>query len=79
MTKEFSEKLPTVIMSVCYFASFYFLTLALRAIPLAVVYACWSGFGCLIDSNFILLYLWAGVELAGYSWIILNSKWSNSC
>ena len=36
LTKEFSEKLPTVIMSVCYFASFYFLTLALRAIPLAI-------------------------------------------
>ena len=47
LTKEFSEKLPTFIMCVCYFASFYFLTLALRAIPLAIVYACWSGLGVL--------------------------------
>ena len=47
LTKEFSEKLPTFIMSICYFASFYFLTLALRTIPLAIVYACWSGLGVL--------------------------------
>ena len=46
LTKEFSEKLPTFIMSICYFASFYFLTLALRAIPLAIVYACY-GLGVL--------------------------------
>ncbi|MDG2346722.1 MAG: SMR family transporter, partial [SAR86 cluster bacterium] len=24
LTKEFSEKFPTIIMSICYFASFYF-------------------------------------------------------
>ena len=47
ITKEFSEKIPTIIMSICYFASFYFLTLSLRAIPLAIVYACWSGLGVL--------------------------------
>jgi small multidrug resistance pump len=46
-TKEFSESLPTIIMSIFYIASFYFLTLALRAIPLAIVYACWSGLGVL--------------------------------
>ena len=26
LTKEFSEKLPTIVMSICYFVSFYFLT-----------------------------------------------------
>ena len=36
LTKEFSEKLPTFIMSICYFASFYFLTLALRALKASV-------------------------------------------
>ena len=47
ITKEFSEKIPTIIMSICYFVSFYFLTLSLRVIPLAIVYACWSGLGVL--------------------------------
>ena len=79
LTKEFSEKLPTVIMSICYFASFYFLTLALRAIPLAIVYACWSGLRSSIYRSSILFYLWSGVELASDFRIILNSKWSNSC
>ena len=79
LTKEFSEKLPTVIMSICYFVSFYFLTLALRAIPLAIVYACWSGSRSSIYRSSILFYLWSAVELASDFRIILNSKWSNSC
>ena len=63
LTKEFSEKLPTFIMSLCYFASFYFLTLALRAIPLAIVYACLSGLGVL--SIAVLSYFIYG---QGLSW-----------
>ena len=47
VTKEFSETIPTIIMSASYIISFYFLTLALRTIPLAIVYACWSGLGVL--------------------------------
>ena len=79
LTKEFSEKLPTVIMSICYFASFYFLTLALRAIPLAIVYALLERTRSFIHRSFIILCLWPGVELASNLRVILNSKWSNSC
>ena len=62
MTKEFTEKIPTIFMSIFYFASFYFLTLALRAIPLAIVYACWSGLGVL--SIAILSYFLYGQALS---------------
>jgi small multidrug resistance pump len=62
LTKEFSEKFPTIIMSICYFASFYFLTLALRTIPLAIVYACWSGLGVLVIA--ILSYFIYGQALS---------------
>jgi small multidrug resistance pump len=79
LTKEFSEKLPTFIMSICYFASFYFLTLALRAIPLAIVYACWSGLGVLSIAVLSYFIYGQGIKLASYLRIILNSKWSNSC
>jgi small multidrug resistance pump len=79
LTKEFSEKLPTFIMSICYFASFYFLTLALRAIPLAIVYACWSGLGVLSIAVLSYFIYGQGIKLASYFRIILNSKWSNSC
>ena len=60
ITKEFSEKLPTIIMSICYFASFYFLTLALRAIPLAIVYACWSGLGVYQLQFCLILFMGRG-------------------
>jgi small multidrug resistance pump len=62
LTKEFSEKFPTIIMSICYFTSFYFLTLALRTIPLAIVYACWSGLGVLAIA--ILSYFIYGQALS---------------
>ena len=57
MTKEFTEKIPTIFMSIFYFASFYFLTIALRAIPLAIVYACCRVMGVLsIASLSYMLY-----------------------
>ena len=62
LTKEFSEKIPTIVMSICYFVSFYFLTIALRAIPLAIVYACWSGLGVLFIA--LLSYLIYGQALS---------------
>ena len=62
LTKEFSEKMPTILMSICYFVSFYFLTIALRAIPLAIVYACWSGLGVLFIA--VLSYLIYGQALS---------------
>ena len=62
LTKEFSEKMPTIVMSICYFVSFYFLTIALRAIPLAIVYACWSGLGVLFIA--LLSYLIYGQALS---------------
>ena len=79
LTKEFSEKMPTIVMSICYFVSFYFLTLALRAIPLAIVYACWSGLGVLFIA--VLSYFIYGQALSWQTqfWeIILNSKLSDS-
>ena len=62
LTKEFSEKMPTIVMGICYFVSFYFLTIALRAIPLAIVYACWSGLGVLFIA--VLSYLIYGQALS---------------
>ena len=44
-TQNFTRFVPTVATLVSYAISFYLLTLALRDIPLAVVYATWSGMG----------------------------------
>tara|TARA_B100000767_G_scaffold125115_1_gene119248 strand:+ start:618 stop:944 length:327 start_codon:yes stop_codon:yes gene_type:complete len=64
-TKEFTATTPTIVMSASYLASFYFLTLALKTIPLAIVYACWSGVGIMAIA--ILSYFIYGQSLSWQS------------
>lgn len=45
MTQNFTRWLPTTVSMISYGISFYFLTLALRDLPVAIVYATWSGLG----------------------------------
>ena len=44
-SKNFTKAVPTVTLGVCYMASFYLLTFAVRTIPVPIVYATWSGLG----------------------------------
>ena len=44
-TQNFTKVIPTTIMAVCYLSALYFLTHVLHKIPIAVVYATWSGLG----------------------------------
>jgi small multidrug resistance pump len=41
----FTNLLPTVIVVVSYIACFYFLSFALKGIPLGIAYAVWAGSG----------------------------------
>ena len=45
ISQNFTKILPTVILVLAYVFSFYFLTFALKTIPIAVVYASWAGLG----------------------------------
>ena len=49
-SQQFTKPLPTIIMGLCYLAAFYCLSLALRAIPVGVAYAIWSGLGVVLIS-----------------------------
>ena len=51
-SQNFTRVLPTVGLIVCYASSFYFLTLALNTLPIAVVYATWSGLGIFLITLF---------------------------
>jgi small multidrug resistance pump len=69
----FSRAAPSVVVVVGYGAAFYFLSLALRAIPVGVAYAIWSGVGIAL----IALIGWAlygqrldGVAIAGLLLIV---------
>ena len=44
-SKNFTKVVPSLSLCTLYLLSFYFLTFAIKEIPLAVVYATWSGLG----------------------------------
>ena len=46
-TKNFTKVLPLVILTFSYIISFYFLSLTVGKLPLALVYSTWAGLGVL--------------------------------
>lgn len=47
---QFTRLVPTIIMIICYLSCFYFLSLALKTIPVGIAYAVWSGLGIVLIS-----------------------------
>ena len=47
-SKEFTSLIPSLIVVVGYGVAFYFMTLALRSIPIGITYAVWSGIGIVL-------------------------------
>lgn len=54
---QFTRAVPTLLMAACYLGAFYFLSLALKAIPVGIAYAIWSGLGIVLISVIGLLWL----------------------
>ena len=50
LSENFSKPIPSFISIVAYVLAFYLLTFALESIPIAVVYATWSGLGIFLIS-----------------------------
>ena len=44
-TQNFTRLFPTSILTVCYLSAFYLLTFVVNKLPIAIVYATWSGLG----------------------------------
>ncbi|PYE81279.1 DMT family transporter [Pseudoroseicyclus aestuarii] len=44
-SQQFSRLAPSLLCVVAYAVSFYFMALALKAMPVGIVYAIWSGLG----------------------------------
>jgi len=47
-SREFTNLIPSLIVVAGYGLAFYFMTLALRSIPLGITYAVWSGIGIVL-------------------------------
>ena len=45
ISQNFTKLVPTVALSVFYLAAFYLLTFVVNKLPIAIVYATWSGLG----------------------------------
>lgn len=52
VSQNFTRLIPTLALIGCYAASFYCLTFALNTMPIAVVYATWSGLGIFLITVF---------------------------
>lgn len=55
VTQNFTRLWPTLGLAVCYLTAFYCLTFAIKDIPIAIVYAIWSGIGVLLIAVFSAL------------------------
>jgi small multidrug resistance pump len=47
-SEEFTKLIPSIITIVGYFGAFYFLSFAIRTIPIGIAYAIWSGVGIVL-------------------------------
>ena len=45
VTQNFTKLVPTSILTICYLSAFYLLTFVVNKLPIAIVYATWSGLG----------------------------------
>ena len=45
VTQNFTKIIPTTCLSIFYLASFYLMTFVMDKLPIAIVYATWSGLG----------------------------------
>lgn len=47
-SEEFSKLIPSIITIIGYCGAFYFLSFAIRTIPIGIAYAIWSGVGIVL-------------------------------
>ncbi|MCX2486138.1 DMT family transporter [Pedobacter sp. MR2016-24] len=49
-SQQFTKTIPAVVTVVAYLACFYFLSIALKFIPLGIAYAIWGGLGIVLTA-----------------------------
>ena len=65
VSQNFTKIIPTIFLSIFYLSAFYLLTFVVNKLPIAIVYASWSGLG--IFSIAILGYIFFNQTLSWQS------------
>ena len=60
-SEQFTRPKPLLLTIACYTATFYFLSLALRTMPIGIAYAIWSGLGIVLIA--LIGLAWFGQKL----------------
>lgn len=68
---QFTKPVPTLIMAVCFVAAFFFLSQALKVIPLGVAYAIWAGVGIILTAIIGLVVFGFTLDLPAVAGIAL--------
>lgn len=63
LSKGFSKPLPTVLMAIAYIACFFFLSQALKSMPLGIAYAIWAGLGIVLTALISVLVFKQSLDL----------------
>ncbi|NTG08246.1 SMR family transporter [Rhizobium rhizogenes] len=64
MSQQFTRLGPSIVLVLCYAASFYCLSVTLRVIPVGIAYAIWSGLGVVLISTVGLVFFRQKLDLA---------------
>lgn len=62
-SEGFTKWLPSIVVVVAYLICFYFLSLALKSIPLGVAYAIWAGLGIVLTALVSVLFFKQKLDL----------------
>ena len=63
ISKNFTKLIPTVALAIFYLSAFYLLTFVTNKIPIAIMYATWSGLGIFTIAVLGLFLIVIGVIL----------------
>ncbi|WFR94308.1 DMT family transporter [Rhizobium tumorigenes] len=63
LSQQFTRPWPIVVLVACYTASFYCLSITLKAIPVGVAYAIWSALGIVLISVVGLVFFRQRLDL----------------
>jgi small multidrug resistance pump len=60
----FTKLVPSIVVAAGYVTAFYFLSMALRSIPVGVAYAIWAGLGVVLVTVFSWVYYGQKLDVA---------------